>query len=81
MNSLIEVKEFDKLKVVKNTYKDHPRRPMLMKMPTKRCADTLVAVIPYKVDTCSNGNIMPLHIYKKMFPKITNEQLVGTKKH
>ena len=37
------------------------------------------AMIPYKVDTGSGGNIMPLHIYKKLFPKTTNEQLAATK--
>ena len=38
-------------------------------------------MVPYKVDTGSNGNIMPLHIYKKnLFPKINNEQLAATKK-
>ena len=31
-------------------------------------------MVPYKVDTGSDGNIMPLHIYKKLFPIITNEQ-------
>ena len=36
-------------------------------------------IVPYKVDRGNNGNIMPLHIYKKLFPKITTEQLVATK--
>ena len=36
-------------------------------------------MVLYKVDTGSDGNIMPLHIYKKLFPKITNKQLVATK--
>ena len=36
-------------------------------------------MVPYKVDTGSDGNIMPLDIYKKLFPEITNEQLVATK--
>ena len=36
-------------------------------------------IVPYKVDTDSIGNIMPLHIYKNVFPKITNEQLVVIK--
>ena len=35
-------------------------------------------MVPYKADTGNDGNIMPLHIYKKLFPKITNEQLVAT---
>ena len=25
-------------------------------------------IVPYEVDTGSNGNIMPLHIYEKLFP-------------
>ena len=36
-------------------------------------------IIPYKVDTCGNGNIMSLHKHKKLFPKITNEQLAATR--
>ena len=36
-------------------------------------------MVPYNVDMGSDGNIMPLHIYKKLFPKITNEQLAATK--
>ena len=31
-------------------------------------------IVPYKVDTGSDGNIMPLHIYKKLFPRVTSEQ-------
>ena len=36
-------------------------------------------IVPYKVDTGSDGNIMPLHIYKILFPRITSEELVATK--
>ena len=35
--------------------------------------------VPYKIDMGSDGNIMPLRVYKRLFPKITNEQLVTTK--
>ena len=38
------------------------------------------AMVPYKVDTGGNCNIMPLHIYKILFPKIINEQLAAKKK-
>ena len=34
--------------------------------------------VPYKVDKGSDGNIAPLHIYNKLFPRITNEQLAAT---
>ena len=37
-------------------------------------------IVPYEVDTCSSGNIMPFHIYKKLFPRITSEQLAATKR-
>ena len=28
-------------------------------------------MVPYKIDTGSDGNIMPLHVYKKLLPSIT----------
>ena len=37
-------------------------------------------MVPYKVDTGSDGNIMPMHIYKKLCQKITNEHLVAMNK-
>ena len=45
----------------------------------KTSADKHSVIVPYKVDMDSAGNIMPLHIHKKMFPRITNEQLAATK--
>ena len=36
------------------------------------------AMVPYKVNMNSDGNIMPLQMYKILFPKITSEQLVAT---
>ena len=36
-------------------------------------------IVPYKVDMGSNGNIVPLHLYKKLFPRATEEQLVAVK--
>ena len=35
--------------------------------------------VPYKVDTSSDVNLMPLHIYKNCFLKTSNEQLAATK--
>ena len=35
-------------------------------------------VIPYKIDTGSKGNIMPLFIFKKLFRNVAEEQLKGT---
>ena len=32
--------------------------------------------IPYKIDTGSKGNIMPLYIFKKLFKNMTEEQLI-----
>ena len=36
-------------------------------------------IVPYKVDTGNNGNIMPFHMFKELFPRIISEQLAGTK--
>ena len=51
----------------------------ILKANLKMSAGPNNVMVPYKVDMGSDGNIMPLHIYKKLFPKITNEQLVTTK--
>ena len=38
-------------------------------------------VIPYKRDTGSGGNIMPWYIIKKLFPRVTESQLMKTIKN
>ena len=45
----------------------------------KMLSSQVSIIIPYKVDTDSDGNIMPLHLCKKIFPRATKEQL-GTAK-
>ena len=35
-------------------------------------------VIPYKIDTGSDGNIMPWYIFKELFPGVTGSQLAKT---
>ena len=34
--------------------------------------------IPYKIDTSSEGNLMPLYIFKKLFRNVLEEQLKGS---
>ena len=34
--------------------------------------------IPYKIDTGSEGNIMPLYIFKKLFKNMPEEQVKGS---
>ena len=34
--------------------------------------------VPYKIDTSSEGNIMPLYIFKKLFKNMPEEQLTGS---
>ena len=36
-------------------------------------------MVPYKINTGSDGNIMPLHVHNKLFPSTTNGQLAATK--
>ena len=45
----------------------------------KTSANKSSIIVPYKVDTGSDGNIIPLHIYKKLFPRVANEQLMAAK--
>ena len=35
-------------------------------------------MVLYKIDTGSDGNIMSLHVYKKLFPIITNDRSAAT---
>ena len=38
--------------------------------------------VPYKIDTGSDGNIMPWYIFKKLFPRVTEAELIkNIKKH
>ena len=37
--------------------------------------------IPYKIDTGSDGNIMPWYIFKKLFPRFTEAELAKTIKN
>ena len=46
---------------------------------SKTSASQSNIMVPYKIDIDSNGNIMPIHMYKKLFPSITNEQLATAK--
>ena len=34
--------------------------------------------IPYKIDTGSDGNIMPWYMYKELFPRVTEAKLKKT---
>ena len=36
-------------------------------------------VVAHKIDTGSDGNILPSHVCKKLFPNITKEQLAETR--
>ena len=38
-------------------------------------------IIPYKIETGSDGNIMPWYIFKKFFPRVTESQLAKTVKN
>ena len=39
------------------------------------CAGNNKLTVPYKIDTGSDGNIMPWSIFKKLFPRVTEAKL------
>ena len=45
------------------------------------CVGSNNMVILYKIDTGSDGNIMPWHIFKTLFPRVTESQLMKTIKN
>ena len=36
-------------------------------------------MVSYKIDSGSNGNLMPFHIFKKVYPRSTKEQMAAMK--
>ena len=44
-------------------------------------ADNNKITIPYKIDTGSEGNIMPWYIFKKLFQRVTEAELTKTIKN
>ena len=40
------------------------------------CVGSNNVVIPYKIDTGNDRNIMPWYIFKKLFPRVTESQLM-----
>ena len=46
---------------------------------SKTSASQNSVIVLYKIDTDSNGNIKPEHIFKKVFLEVMKEQLVTTK--
>ena len=45
----------------------------------KMSANQNTIIVPYKIDTGSNGNIMPAHMFKRLFPKVADEQLAASR--
>ena len=45
----------------------------------KTSGNKAAIMVPYKVDTGSDGNIIPFDIFTKLFPSTTKDQLVATK--
>ena len=43
----------------------------------KSLSNQVSIIVPDKVDTGSDGNIIPLHLYKRLFPR-AKEQLAAT---
>ena len=45
----------------------------------KTSSNQVSIIVPYKVATDSDGNRIPLHLYKRLFPRATKEQFVESK--
>ena len=37
-------------------------------------------IVPCKIDTGSHGNMMPVHVFRRLYSKVTNKQVAATKK-
>ena len=54
------------------------RNQLLITAHLKMQAGKTATEIPYKIDTGSEGNIMPLYIFKKLFKNMLEDQLKGS---
>ena len=45
----------------------------------KTSSNQVIVMVSYEADMGSAGNIMPLYIYKNLFPRATIEQLATTR--
>ena len=55
------------------------RKQSVITANLKASSNQVSIIVPYKVDTGSDGHIMPLHLYKSLFPRAIKEQWVATK--
>ena len=54
------------------------RNQSLITVHLKMQVSKTATEIPYKIDTGSERNIMPLHIFKKLFKNMPEDQLKGS---
>ena len=64
---------------INSVYLNENRLTLTAKLDT-HASDNKIA-IPYKIDTGSDGNMMPWYIFKKLFPRVTEAELVKTIKN
>ena len=53
----------------------------MLTVKLEMCVGSNNVIIPYKLDTGSDGNIMPWYIFKKLLPRVTESQLMKTIKN
>ena len=56
------------------------RNWMLITAQLEMQVDETTLEVPYKIDTSSEGNLMPLYIFKRLFKIMSVEQLKGSVK-
>ena len=55
-------------------------KEIVMVAKLKTSSSQNCTMIPYKINTGSDVNLMPIHRFKFVFPRVTNEHLVTTKR-
>ena len=51
---------------------------LMLTAKLEMCASDSKLTVLYKIDTGSDGNIMPWYIFKKLFPKVMEAELKKT---
>ena len=71
--------ELDHFDMVNINYIIFNSKLLVITANPKTLSNQVSIIVPYKVDTGSDGRIMPLYLYKRLNPRATKVQLTGTK--
>ena len=75
----LDQEEEDQIDMASTNYISFNSKHFIITANLKTSSNQVKIIMPYKVDMGSEGTIIPLHIYKKLFSRATKKALVATR--